>query len=521
MMGTLTEGDTQIMTAPNPIKLHQLWEKAGLDMDLIRGVDDVMAMGVTEDSRYLKPGDIFVAVSGEQTDGHLFVPDAVYKGASLVLAERPLASHYPVPVIVMQNPRGALGRLAQALFNNPSHDMYVIGVTGTNGKTTTTFNIRALFEAAGIPCGVIGTLGAYLREHCWPLRHTTPPAVTLARTLEEMREKGAKVVVMEVSSHSVVQERIAGVQFNAGILTNISPDHRDFHKTWEAYIHAKWRFFQDYLDEGKPRVGLFNADDPNGARFAKIFPAPCHTFGLANDADYRAENVQTNLTGTKFTIAWGGNHMDVETPLFGMFNVYNALAAASVCLASGLAPDVVKNGLLHVAPPDGRFERVHAGQDFFVFVDYAHSPDALSKVLSSARSLRPERIITVFGAGGNRDQEKRPIMGRIAAQYSDHILITTDNPRTEDPMKIARDVMGGLPAEYKSFDVILDRRQAIAAAFEMARTGDLVLICGKGHEATMTVGNQMVPFSDKEVAMSLLTMLNAASMPTEDYSTSA
>ncbi|GAB4320229.1 MAG: UDP-N-acetylmuramoyl-L-alanyl-D-glutamate--2,6-diaminopimelate ligase [Candidatus Sumerlaeia bacterium] len=498
------------MSTPAPISLKELWEKAGLAPAFIESVGDVRVMGVTEDSRHLKPGDIFVAVSGEQTDGHLFVPDAVYKGASVVIAERTLASQYPVPVIVMPDPRQALGRLAQAFYDNPSRSLYVIGITGTNGKTTTTFNVRALFEAAGIACGVIGTLGAYLREHCWPLRHTTPPAVTLARTLAEMRDKGAKAVVMEVSSHAIVQERIAGVRFDAGLLTNISADHRDYHKSWEAYIQAKWRFFQDFLDECKPRVGLFNLDDPKGAGFARIFPAPCYTYGLSPQADYRAEAIQTALTGTHFSIVWGGNRMDVETPLFGLFNVYNALAAAAVCLASGLPPESVREGLRQVAPPEGRFERVHAGQDFYVFVDYAHSPDAMSKVLSSARSLKPRRIITVFGAGGDRDQDKRPIMGRIAAEYSDHIIVTTDNPRNEDPMKIAREIVAGLPNGYKGCEIILDRRQAIAAAIDMAATGDLVLICGKGHEATMTVGNQAIPFSDREVALTILAQLGAA-----------
>jgi UDP-N-acetylmuramoyl-L-alanyl-D-glutamate--2,6-diaminopimelate ligase len=492
------------MNNPTPTKLWDLWYMAGLNPEFVQNVENVLVMGITEDTRNLKPGDIFVAVSGEETDGHLFVPDAVHRGASLIIAERKLASQYSAPVIIMPDPRAALGRLAQALLGNPSDDIYVIGVTGTNGKTTTTFNIRSLFEAADIPCGVIGTLGAYFREHCWPLRHTTPPPVTLARTLADMKSKGAQVVVMEVSSHSIVHQRISGVKFDAGILTNISPDHRDFHKTWEAYVHAKWRFFQDFLDESKPRVGLFNADDPNGARFAKIFPAPCYTYGVSSQADYRTEAFETTLNGTSFTISWGGHHMEVETPLFGMFNVYNAIAASATCLVSGLSPDNVREGLLKVVPPEGRFERINAGQDFFVFIDYAHSPDALAKVLSSGKSLKPERLITVFGAGGERDQEKRPIMGRIAAQYSDRIVITTDNPRNEDPMKIARDITSGLPSNYKRFDIVLDRQQAIAMALEQARPGDLVLICGKGHEATMTVGNQTIPFSDREVALSIL-----------------
>jgi UDP-N-acetylmuramoyl-L-alanyl-D-glutamate--2,6-diaminopimelate ligase len=470
---------------------------------------------IASDSRAVRPGTLFIALRGERTDGHNFIADALARGASVIVAEHgPSASNGDVPTVIVPDTRAAASALADAFHDHPSHDLIVIGITGTNGKTTTTHLVRDLLETAGIPCGVIGTLGGEFRDHRWPLSNTTPLALELHGLLAAQRDAGAKAVAMEVSSHALALHRVDHVRFTAAALTNITRDHLDFHGTLQRYIEAKRRLFN------LAPQAVLNADDPSGAQFVtelaalhgveavafgRTTPDPNVILSLSKDgqspnrrpityaidaeATLRAEDLVLDGEGSTFRI--GGTQVRIALP--GRFNVRNALAAFGIGRALGIDDATIARGLAATRAVPGRMERIGAfGID--AIVDYAHTPDALENVLRTARETTKRDLIVVFGCGGDRDPGKRTQMGEIAARLADRVIVTSDNPRSEDPMAIAKAVANG----YERTHIELDRRRAIRRAIDEAHAGDTVIIAGKGHEPYQIVGDQTRPFDDRD-----------------------
>jgi UDP-N-acetylmuramoyl-L-alanyl-D-glutamate--2,6-diaminopimelate ligase len=434
---------------------------------------------ITVDSRIVQPDALFVAVRGERTDGHDHAASAALRGASAFVVEREL--DLAMPQIVVGDTRAAISHLAAAFYDHPSRTLTMAGVTGTNGKTTTTHVMRAIFEAAGIPAAVIGTLGGSFGDRRWPLENTTPLALDLHRMLAEMRDAGAKAVAMEVSSHALALGRVDDVDFDAAALTNVTRDHLDFHGTFARYAAAKRRLF------GLAARSVFNIDDETGREFA-LDVGNATTYAIDRAADLRATNITLAGDGSCFEV----DGMHVTIPLPGRFNVANALAAIGLARALGIPDDATRAGLAAVRAVPGRMERIAAfGID--AIVDYAHTPDALANVLRAARETTRGKLIVVFGCGGDRDPGKRAEMGLIAAEAADRVIVTSDNPRGEDPLTIARAVAGEIAA-----DVILDRRAAIRRAITEAHAGDTVIVAGKGHETYQIIGAERHVFDDRD-----------------------
>lgn len=448
---------------------------------------------ISADSRDVAPGALFVAIGGEHVDGHDFVSQAISRGASALVVERmDTIREVSVPVVRVADTKAALSRLAATFFDDPSSALEVVGVTGTNGKTTTTRMIAAICNAAQIPCGVIGTVGAEFAGKSWSLAHTTPFPQELHGLLASMRDAGARAVAMEVSSHALATKRVEDVRFSCGALTNVTRDHLDFHGTREAYAQAKRRLF-DLV-----RAAVLNVDDEYGRRWASELSGkiPELTYALNAQADLVPREVAVRANGSSFAL--DGTRMHLNVP--ARFNVANALAAVGTARTIGIEDAISARGLATLARVPGRME--HIGGEVDVVVDYAHTPDALEQALLALREGARGAIGVVFGCGGDRDRGKRPVMGRIAARLADRIYVTNDNPRTESPESIAADIEQGIGSH--SHVVELDRRAAIElAVFEAAR-GDIVLIAGKGHEPYQIIGDRVLPFDDVVVAREAL-----------------
>jgi UDP-N-acetylmuramoyl-L-alanyl-D-glutamate--2,6-diaminopimelate ligase len=440
------------------------------------------------DSRRVEPGALFVCVPGSHVDGHDLAADAVAAGAVALVCERVLP--LPVPQVLVESSRSAMAPLADAFFGRPSEALRLAGVTGTNGKTTTTFLIRAMVEAAGAGCGLLGTVQQVVGGKIEPVARTTPEAIDLQRTLRRMLDAGDAACSMEVSSHALALHRVDGVRFAAVCFTNLSQDHLDFHASMEEYFAAKARLFEG----GWPAA--VNADDAYGRRLRADI-----TFGVSQPADVTARAVELRPDRTRFTLVTPAGSADVETRLRGPFNVSNALAAASVGVLLGLPLDAIAAGLAAVPGVPGRMEPVDAGQPFQVLVDYAHTPEALDVVLAAARDIAAGRVIAVFGCGGDRDRTKRRQMGAIAARRADVVIVTSDNPRSEDPDAIIAEILAG--AE-RPVTIEPDRRLAIGLAVAGARAGDVVVIAGKGHEQGQERSGVVTPFDDRAVAREAL-----------------
>ncbi len=449
---------------------------------------------VTLDSRTAGDGSVFVALKGEHVDGHQFVPQAIANGASVVVVERGRAvDPRGATVVYVPDTRRALSTIAATFYGDPSKTLNVVGVTGTNGKTTTTRMIAAICNAAGQPCGVIGTVGAEFEDRTWPLSNTTPLPPELHELLGEMRDAGAQDVAMEVSSHALVLDRVEDVRFRVAVLTNITRDHLDFHATLEAYAAAKHRLFT--MAEG----AVLNNDDEHGARWAHELRGrvPVTTYGLQLGADMVPSQIETTASGSKFNL--DGTMFSIAIP--GRFNISNALAAIGAARMLGIEDKSSAHGLATLKRVAGRMEHIGAaGLD--VVVDYAHTPDALEHALGALRATTPKHLAVVFGCGGDRDRGKRPEMGRVAAALADRVYLTNDNPRSEDPLSIIHDIEKGLGSHAHVVEP--DRRAAIARAIADADTGDVVLIAGKGHEDYQIVGDQTFAFDDAEVARAAL-----------------
>ncbi len=447
------------------------------------------------DSRRVTPGALFVAVPGEHTDGHVYVDAAITRGAVAVVVEEARALSVPdgVTAIAVPDTRRALSVLAAAFYGDPSRTLDVLGVTGTNGKTTTTRMIAAILEASARPCGVIGTVGAQFRDKSWTLENTTPLPPELHGLLAQMKELGAWAVAMEVSSHALALDRVEDVHFRVAALTNITRDHLDFHQTLEAYAAAKHRLF------GMTQAAVLNIDDEHGARwYGEIrHRMPALSYSLHGEADLVARNVVTGASGSTFEV--DGVAMRVHLP--GFFNLSNALAAIGVARTLGIDLATAAHGLDVLERVPGRMEHVSGG-DVDVVVDYSHTPDSLENALLALRETTERGLAVVFGCGGDRDRGKRPEMGRVAATYADRIYVTSDNPRSESPAAIVAEIEAGIGAHAHVVEV--DRRAAILRAIDEAAPGDVVLIAGKGHETYQIIGGQTLPFDDADVARQAL-----------------
>jgi len=467
---------------------------------------EVPVTGVTCDSRRVQPGHVFVALKGQHVDGAVFARQALERGAVVVVSQEPPPQQVQAPWTVVHDARRALALLAAEFYGNPSAGLQVVGITGTNGKTTTAYLVASIFEAAGIRCGVLGTVGYRIGLEMREATHTTPEAPEVQSLLREMVDRGCGACAMEVSSHALSLSRVDGMTFAAGVFTNLTRDHLDFHADMESYFQAKRRLFE-MLPRSAP--SLINLDDPRAAALIEIAGRPV-TYAVNRRADLSPGPLSFSLQGLKFDVRTPRGTLHITSSLVGRPNVYNILAAVSTATALGISFDAIERGIASLEGVPGRFQVVSgAKDDVTVVVDYAHTDDALKNLLETARPLTAGRLITVFGCGGDRDRTKRPLMGAVAGRLSDLIVITSDNPRSEDPLKIIEEIQRGITADTRRDTAqrmltYVDRRDAIGKAIELARPGDVVLIAGKGHEKYQIIGGEVRPFDDVAVARDAL-----------------
>jgi UDP-N-acetylmuramoyl-L-alanyl-D-glutamate--2,6-diaminopimelate ligase len=457
------------------------------------GAPEVEISSLAYSTAQVRPGALFFCVPGFRSDGHAFAPEAVARGAAAVVVERPLG--LGVPEVRVPSVRAAMGPVAARFYGDPTATLRVVGITGTNGKTTTAFLVRTLLEAAGHPTGLLGTVASVVGGREEPVERTTPEAVDLQASFRRMLDAGDELCAMEVSSHALELARTDGTRWACRVFTNLTQDHLDFHPTMEDYFLAKRRLFEG------PGPAVVNLDDPYGRRLAGEV-AEAVTYGLDEGAAYRARDVEWDATGTRFECDTPDGALDLALPLPGLFNVQNALAAVATARALGVDAQSVRRGLAAAQRVPGRFQPVDEGQDFAVLVDYAHTPEALDNVLRAARALARGRLHAVFGAGGDRDRTKRPRMGEAASRLADRVIVTSDNPRSEQPEAIVREVLAGAGP---GAEAVVDRREAIARAVEEAEPGDVVVVAGKGHEQGQEFeGGRKEPFDDVTVVREAL-----------------
>ncbi|SNB47812.1 UDP-N-acetylmuramoyl-L-alanyl-D-glutamate--2,6-diaminopimelate ligase [Geobacter sp. DSM 9736] len=482
------------------------------------GVADREISGLSYDSRTVQPGDMFFALRGAAADGHRFLGAAVEAGAAVLVVEDESLVPAGTPYVKVVDSRMAMARAAAEFYGNPSLGLPLIGITGTNGKTTTTYLVEAILAHAGLEAAVLGTISYRFRDLSIPAPHTTPESVDLQKILRDLVNRGAAAVVMEVSSHSLEQRRVDGCRFDVGIFTNLTHDHLDYHHTMEAYLGSKIRLFSELLkeDREKPRRrGVVNVDDPYGPRFARGAACPVITYGLLGEADVIAKDVQFSVNGIAGTLVTPLGKAPFRSRMLGRFNMYNILAAAAAGIALDLPLHAIVAGIEQHRSVPGRLERVENDRGVTVLVDYAHTGDALENVLRTVRDVAQGRLITVFGCGGDRDRTKRPVMGEVAVRFSDLAVVTSDNPRTEQPADIIADIRAGIEPlgvrEYrleelsagtfgKGFIAVESRRDAIKLAINLAKPGDVVLLAGKGHEDYQIIGTVKHHFDDREEA---------------------
>ena len=458
--------------------------------------------GVKDDSRSVRSGDMFVAVKGYSLDGHKFIDDAVRKGAKVIVSEEIKDAPKTAAKILVDDARAALPIIAGNFYGHPSAKLKTIGVTGTNGKTTITYIIENIIKSAGKDTGVIGTINYRLGDRVLPAKNTTPGSLQLQSMLADMVKMGLGFAVMEVSSHSLDQGRVEGISFDVGIFTNITAEHLDYHKTIANYFKAKARLF-DRLKEGG--VAVLNIDDKKVAVLKKSIRKKVLTYGIGPKADVRAEGIKLSLDGSRFKVVMPEGGFNIHTRLVGRHNISNILAGIAASYALGIErPALIKGAAFLSFCVPGRLEEVDAGQPFKVLVDYAHTEDALYNILSLLSEVAGRRIITVFGCGGNRDRKKRPLMGKVACEFSHRAIITSDNPRFEDPRAIIDEIEKGVKGIFSNYDIAPDRRQAIEKALMLAEDGDIVVIAGKGHENYQIIKDKVIPFDDREVAREIL-----------------
>ncbi len=485
----------------------QLRELASLMLiSRLEGDGNIALSGIQTDSRKVRPGDLFICIPGLVVDGHDFAREAVNNGAAALVVERDV--NVSAAKCFVKDSRYAMAVIANHFYNYPSKHLKCIGITGTNGKTTTTYLIERILIDQGFRTGLMGTIQMKIGDQSFEAERTTQEALDLQRNLQRMVEAGTDYCVMEVSSHALELGRVKGTRFRTAVFTNLTQDHLDYHFTMDNYKAAKGLLFSRLGNEfhSNPELdsyAVLNADDAASAEYQRLTSAQVITYGIDRPADVRAVDVRVTDGGTVFRTVTFKGETEISMRLIGKFNVYNALAAISAALAEGIGLEQIKMSLESVGVIEGRMEPVAAGQDYLVVVDYSHTPDGLENALTTIREFARGRVITVFGCGGDRDRSKRPIMGKIAAQYSDYVLATSDNPRSEDPEAILRDIEPGIKAggcEAHQYEMIVDRRSAIKKAVEKAEGKDVILIAGKGHETYQIIGGQTLDFDDRIVA---------------------
>jgi UDP-N-acetylmuramoyl-L-alanyl-D-glutamate--2,6-diaminopimelate ligase len=474
----------------------------GIHLSVPEEIAEVEVTGIAHDSRRIKPGWVFVAIPGHQRDGCDFIQDALSRGAVAIVSERPVRMEQRVPQFIVQDARRALAALANTYYGKPSRRMQVVGITGTNGKTTTSYMVRSILAHAGQRCGLLGTINYDTGRRQLQASITTPESVDIQEFLAEMVAEGMDSAVMEVSSHSLCMRRVDFVQFAVGVFTNLSPEHMDYHRTLTSYRDAKTRLFRGL---GPASLAVLNADDKTSEHIARSTFAKVVWYGLKNHADVSAKVRKSGIDGTQMTLRCSAGEADISLPLIGIHNVSNALAAASVAMALGHDLALIREGLERMPIIPGRLEPVPCEKGCKVLVDFAHTDQALKSVLKSLRQVGGKRIIVVFGAGGDRDKTKRPRMGRVAEQYADLAWVTSDNPRGEEPMAIIEEILSGMKGRSR-VRVQPDRQAAITEALQCAGPGDVVLIAGKGHERTQRFRDTVIPFDDREAVTRAVTV---------------
>ncbi len=505
--------------------LSELMQLESMAVKELVGFEDQVINSIHYDSRTVTPGGLFVAIPGLQADGHAFIEDAAKRGAVAAVSEKPWAGQPSIAVAHVENARLALAALSSAFYGNPSRELCVIGITGTNGKTTTAYLIESILNAAGYSVGVIGTINYRFRGQSFASQVTTPESLDLMRILRQMADSDVTHAILEVSSHALDLDRVAFCEFDVGVFTNFSRDHLDYHKDMETYWQCKRKLFLDRLSSGSKQakaVAVVNADDSKGKELVAEVPVRCLSVGFSQDCAVRAEDIDVSMHGSSGRVRAIDDYLHFSSPLIGRHNVYNVLTAIGVAMSIGVPLSAIKEGIDGLKGVPGRLESVANDAGFSVFVDYAHTPEALENALTTLRGLCSGRLITIFGCGGDRDRKKRPMMGAAAARLSDLCVLTSDNPRTEAPEAILAAVEAGTAAERGSryeldhlargFDapgyaVEADRRRAIELGLSAARRGDTVLIAGKGHETYQIIGKKTIAFDDRVEARKVLERL--------------
>ncbi len=466
---------------------------------------DLEIKGIAYDSRQIQPGYLFVCIEGYKTDGHKYINEAIKSGAVAIVGQRKVEAMQQASWIVVENSRRTLALTGAEFFGHPSDYLTMIGVTGTNGKTTITHLIESILKANGAKVGLIGTINNKIGDQVLPVKNTTPESLDLQKLLREMVTSKCTHVVMEVSSHALDLERVAGVEYDVAVFTNITQDHLDFHETMENYLQAKAKLFSSLglgARKKAEKFAIINLDDPKGKEVVRVSKGTTITYSIKEESQTKARNIDIGLRGVRFAADTSQGEINLDLNMTGMFSVYNALAAVAVGLSQNIDANLIKKALEAIKGVAGRFETVDYGQDFAVIVDYAHTPDSLENVLKTAKEVTKGKLITVFGCGGDRDKTKRPIMGEVAAKLSDYSVITSDNPRSEEPAEIIDQIEVGVKTIIgeDKYTKIIDRRKGIEYAIKAAEKGDIVLIAGKGHETYQIVGDQILDFDDKKVA---------------------
>ncbi|SDB87539.1 UDP-N-acetylmuramoylalanyl-D-glutamate--2,6-diaminopimelate ligase [Pelagirhabdus alkalitolerans] len=464
------------------------------------GEDNVMIQAIKVDSRDVLPGDLFVCIDGYTVDGHQYTEQAINNGAVAIIAHKPVSDERATKVYVKDTSE-ILSYLSSYFYDFPSNDFHLIGVTGTNGKTSITYLLDELFQLEKKKTGVLGTIQMKIDQNVYPIANTTPEPSYLHRHFKEMVDHQIDHVLMEVSSHALELGRVNGCDFDIAIFTNLTQDHLDFHETMEDYLRAKMRLFYQLGNRYStlvPKRAIVNCDDPHHQSFASASSQPIIRYGLTNEADVYAEDINLDANGTSFKLTTISGTVQINSPLMGRFNVYNMLAAAAAAEASGVSLETIQRGFNQTKGVPGRFEPVKGEHGFGVVIDYAHTPDSLENVLSTIKQFAKGSIYLVVGCGGDRDKTKRPLMATVGEKYANHSIFTADNPRSEDPMQIIADMEKGMSSDR--YEVEVDRQVAIERAVGMAKETDVVLIAGKGHETYQIIGDKTLPFNDYKVA---------------------
>lgn len=469
----------------------------------IKGNADIEISDLKYDSRKVEKGDLFFCISGFQEDGHKYAKDAAEKGAAAIVVTKE-QEDLPATQIVVQDDRQAMALMAARFFEKPAASMKMVGITGTNGKTTTTYMIKSIAESAGWKVGLIGTIQNMIGSEVLHTERTTPESVDLQRLLARMRDEGCDVVVMEVSSHSLYLKRVEGILFDVGVFSNLTQDHMDFHETWQNYVDAKKILFKQSV------VTIVNVDDESAADMISAAHKEVVRFGVNNNADVMPLNLELSASGTKYTAQVKNKKIKIDIRIPGIFTVYNSLGAIAAAWELGIKAEYICKGLKILPSVSGRFELLDTrGGDYSIILDYAHSPDSLENTLKTISEFADGRIVTVFGCGGNRDRVKRPIMGGIAQKYSDFVIVTSDNPRFEEPMDIIREIEKGLTGDHSPYICIENRREAILFAIKNAQNKDIILLAGKGHETYQEICGVKHDFDEKVVVAEILDELQS------------